>query len=555
MLKTTTSCVALLMVACGSVTPKKSVSKTVADSSSGDVQSGSTTPSSSPSTLPPGSPPSAPSASSGSSGGWAEFTVNHINDQFVMAGESVQISLGVTRGEGTQPVIGVANRYLYSGITVASASLDPESSNATIEIATSTETADMSETGYLITLQFWTAAGVVIEQSFRLFVQSVSGTLTELKVPTDVVAEDLARDSDGNLFVLGHNGDMSAALKLRKFLTSTSSFDPAFGGSGTVSYTSDSYAYGTQLAFDQASHVLIAARHADSSTIALAVTKAGAVDLRFASGGSVKPSLFGSTYGVRSLSSTRNAIVSGVNGDFAMSLFNNQGALDTSFNSTGSVTIDFPFHGSDRARAVFAIANGNYLVVGEAQTGASEQQIGVARLTASGALDTSFSGDGLNTVSCPAALWDSFVGAQQDSSGNVWVAAYSTANGSGMGTLCLMRFDNTGALTKIGLTLPGQVAVPAAREYASFGAMAPTDFKMLSDGRMVVVGSRGEPSVPLVATIKALGSLTDYATTDWGDTTSVQRVAEGPLGTLAITRSYLPDNAATESQGLVFLRL
>jgi uncharacterized delta-60 repeat protein len=80
-------------------------------------------------------------------------------------------------------------------------------------------------------------------------------------------------------------------------------------------------------------------------------------------------------------------------GDFVVQRYNPDGTLDNSFNSGGVRTIDFG--GTDHAEAVAIQADGKIVVVGSTSNG---DNIAVARLTAAGALDTSFDTDGLKTI-------------------------------------------------------------------------------------------------------------------------------------------------------------
>jgi uncharacterized delta-60 repeat protein/uncharacterized repeat protein (TIGR01451 family) len=77
---------------------------------------------------------------------------------------------------------------------------------------------------------------------------------------------------------------------------------------------------------------------------------------------------------------------------------NRDGSLDTSFGAgNGAVLIDFGTGNSATATAVALQRNGDIVVAGAARVGTD--QIGVARLTPSGSLDTTFNSTGMATVS------------------------------------------------------------------------------------------------------------------------------------------------------------
>ena len=81
------------------------------------------------------------------------------------------------------------------------------------------------------------------------------------------------------------------------------------------------------------------------------------------------------------------------NGNFLVARFNPDGSLDSSFDTDGIQTVDFG--GTESANALAIQPNGSIVVVGTTSVGTS---IAVARLTSTGALDTSFDADGKLTI-------------------------------------------------------------------------------------------------------------------------------------------------------------
>src|SRR5260370_21844933 len=82
--------------------------------------------------------------------------------------------------------------------------------------------------------------------------------------------------------------------------------------------------------------------------------------------------------------------------DWATARLNADGSLDTSFNGTGTATIDFA-GGSDIANDVAVQADGKIIVAGRADVGATTGQgynLALARYNANGTLDTTFNGHG-----------------------------------------------------------------------------------------------------------------------------------------------------------------
>jgi uncharacterized delta-60 repeat protein len=88
------------------------------------------------------------------------------------------------------------------------------------------------------------------------------------------------------------------------------------------------------------------------------------------------------------------------NYDFAVVRLNANGTLDPAFNGTGRQTVAFDVGGGrdDEANSVVVQPGGKLLVAGFAQQGPTDYDFAVARLGASGAIDTSFNGTGKQVV-------------------------------------------------------------------------------------------------------------------------------------------------------------
>lgn len=87
--------------------------------------------------------------------------------------------------------------------------------------------------------------------------------------------------------------------------------------------------------------------------------------------------------------------------NFAIARFNRDGTPDTTFNGTGRATVAFDLGGnnSDQATAVAIDSLGRIVVGGSATSAAGDFDFAVSRLTSAGVLDTTFDGDGKQTVS------------------------------------------------------------------------------------------------------------------------------------------------------------
>jgi uncharacterized delta-60 repeat protein len=87
----------------------------------------------------------------------------------------------------------------------------------------------------------------------------------------------------------------------------------------------------------------------------------------------------------------------------AVARFTAEGALDTTFSTNGRLLINFPGN-TEVATGIELLAGGKILIVGHAINGATST-FALARLTSSGALDPSFDGDGKMLVVFPGTSY------------------------------------------------------------------------------------------------------------------------------------------------------
>lgn len=220
------------------------------------------------------------------------------------------------------------------------------------------------------------------------------------------VAYAVAVQSDGKIVVAGSgsNGtDLDFALVR---YDSAGALDSSFGTAGKVLThfgTGDDSAYTVVIQSDGA---IVAAGSAASGTqdIALArYTSVGALDTTFNTTGKVKTDVNTTTdvaYGLAILSTGKivavgSSTTAGGLSDFAVVKYSAVGALDTSFGTSGKVTTDFGLSKNDEARSIAVQSDGMLVVAGYTTTGASDQNIAVARYQANGTLDSGFDLSGL----------------------------------------------------------------------------------------------------------------------------------------------------------------
>ncbi len=234
-------------------------------------------------------------------------------------------------------------------------------------------------------------------------------------------------------------------------LTTSGTLDTTFGSGGTatvpltmggVAYTisgSDSTAYvavqpsGT---IDVLETVIpTTSTTGNSEYMVVQLTANGAIDPAFGTSGAQFVS-FGTT-AAPDTDTAAAALAIGANGKlvavgnttlpsgdtvFAIAQLNSNGSIDTTFDGTGTATVNFHLAGSspenDIANNLVVQPNGSIVVVGSASlapntSGVTLTNAAVARLTGAGTLDTSFNGTGLLTYTY------SLGGSSQDSANSV----------------------------------------------------------------------------------------------------------------------------------------
>jgi uncharacterized delta-60 repeat protein len=125
--------------------------------------------------------------------------------------------------------------------------------------------------------------------------------------------------------------------------------------------------------------------------------------------------------------------------NFAVARLTSTGSMDTTFSGDGKQTTDF---GADDYPAAVAVQpNGKIVVAGEKYT-TSAEYFALARYSANGALDTTFSGDGRQTISFGTYAWANGVLVQSD--GKIVVAGVGQSGSNN--NFALARLNANGAL-------------------------------------------------------------------------------------------------------------
>lgn len=215
---------------------------------------------------------------------------------------------------------------------------------------------------------------------------------------------DVAIQSDGKIVAVGATG--SIEFGLARFNTD-GSLDTNFDGDGKVTTDFGSLDEAFVVVI-QPDGKIIAAGHTNNpstGTDDFALSRYnpnGSLDTTFGNGGKVTTDFGGEDGGEGVLIQADSKIVvaggTGVNSntgflsDFALARYNVDGSLDLSFGSAGKVFTDFGpnlFITNDRARDVALQRDGKIIAVG-----VGAERIALARYNTNGSLDTDFDGDG-----------------------------------------------------------------------------------------------------------------------------------------------------------------
>jgi uncharacterized delta-60 repeat protein len=164
------------------------------------------------------------------------------------------------------------------------------------------------------------------------------------------------------------------------------------------------------------------------------------------------------------------------NCNFAIARVNASGTLDTTFSGDGRQITDFG--GSDSGNAVALQPDGKIVVAGSKRT-TSDGYFAVARYNTNGNLDTTFSGDGKQTTNLVVGVVDGANDLVIQSGGKIIVVGITGASGSR--DFALVRYTSTGALDTT-FSGDGKVITDFGNDdYA--GAVA-----LQTNGRIVVAG-------------------------------------------------------------------
>ncbi len=215
----------------------------------------------------------------------------------------------------------------------------------------------------------------------------------------------------------------------------------------------------------------------------------GMLDATFGTGGKVTTD-FGSRENASAvaLQSDGKIVVAGASGgvlppDFAVSRYNPNGSLDTSFDGDGKVTTDF-LGFPDYAEAIVIQPDGKIVVAGIASTSFQSNRFALARYNPNGSLDTTFGTGGKLTTGFTGADDSAAFDIALQPDGKIVVVG-SVSNNSGGGGAALARYNDNGSLdTSFGTNGTGQIIASLGVGGGSAEAIV-----LQADGKIVIGGS------------------------------------------------------------------
>jgi uncharacterized delta-60 repeat protein len=303
---------------------------------------------------------------------------------------------------------------------------------------------------------------------------------------------DVQIAADGKLVAIGRTSDSAGGSQvLVARYQPDGTLDTSFAGDGVQQIAVSPLGLrGNAVRLQSDGKIVVAGELSTSSASDLLVvrlTSAGALDTSFAGLGWTSVSAGGAEAGTAlALQSDGKIVVGGYTNSGAVTRFLAvrllaTGALDTSFSGDGIAPVQLG--GRDTAAGVLVQSDGKIVLAGKAYgSDATNYDVGLVRLTSAGALDTSFSGDGLLTFSA-GDFSDDAAALVQRPDGRLLVGGRVTRAG-GLDDMLFVQVSSAGVLDT-GFDGDGQRTVSFSGAAAGVHGLA-----LQSDGRAVAAGVR-----------------------------------------------------------------
>jgi uncharacterized delta-60 repeat protein len=269
------------------------------------------------------------------------------------------------------------------------------------------------------------------------------------------IAHAMAIQDDGKIVLVGSTSTSETGLDIAvvRYLAD-GSLDANFGKGGKVVVSLSKDSDVAHAVLIQKDGKIVAAgqssRGSSSTGLDFALVRLepdGTLDETFGDGGSVvTPVADGSTSDVvyalasQEIEGEERLVAAGGEGDFALARYTPDGTLDASFGNEGTLRgVLGSVIGS--ARSLEVTARGELLAAGH-----HGHDFALARVTDSGAVDTTFGEDGVVITPISAENWDEARGLAIESGGKIVIGGWAYAGGGSSGDFALARYSADGEL-------------------------------------------------------------------------------------------------------------
>ncbi|MDT4897393.1 MAG: hypothetical protein QOH25_2470 [Acidobacteriota bacterium] len=305
------------------------------------------------------------------------------------------------------------------------------------------------------------------------------------------MANDVAVQADGKTVVAGYSGSDFALVRYN----TDGSLDQTFGVGGRVNtdFPTGLGGVGNALVIQTDGKIVVGGTATDpansfNSVFALVrYNTNGTLDPTFDTDGRVTTSFPNSNATINDLviQPDGRIVAAGVSADntifasvYALARYNTDGSLDTSFDTDGRVTTDFPGFTFEEAHAVALQTDGKIVAAGLGSSSFS-----LARYNANGSLDNTFDGDGLVTTAFGGSFEEANALAIQ-SDGKIIAAGQTALSVASEDNFALARYNTNGTLDT-SFDTDGKVIT-------DFGLVdAAHDVVIQTDGKIVAAGNAG----------------------------------------------------------------
>ncbi len=226
---------------------------------------------------------------------------------------------------------------------------------------------------------------------------------------------------DGKLLLAGFSGPEGGDIQVAR-LNANGALDPAFGTGGKTPVDFGGDDFGLAMARQANARILVAGRSSAAGAVVARLRTSGTLDPDFDGDGRLTLPGGGSANAVLVQPDHKIVVAGNPDGSEMMTVMrlHPNGSLDTTFNGNGTTAIDFgPLE--DLANGAVLQPDGKIVVAGYTQ---ADEVVAVARINASGSLDTTFGAAGKATVDFGVATFGNAVALQPN--GRIVVAGQQT---------------------------------------------------------------------------------------------------------------------------------